>query len=86
MSYITRTGAVLLNPAEKSRKYAIEIKHKKALTNDGKRKLDLKTGRTIKLTNEQLAYRSGYLTAMSDSQKAYKSKHPNYRRKTTKKR
>lgn len=85
MSYITRTGAVLLNPAEKSRKYSIELKHKKALTNDGKRKMD-KNGKQIKLTKEQLAFRAGFLTAMSDSQKAFKSNHPNYRRKTRTKR
>lgn len=81
MSYITRTGAVLLNPAEKSRKYAIEMKHKKCLTNDGKRKFG-KNGKQIKLTDTQLAFRAGYLSAMSDSQKAFKSKHPHYRRKT----
>lgn len=78
MSYITQTGAVLLNPAEKSRKYSIEMKHKKALTNDGHRKFD-ENGKQIKLTNEQLAYRAGYLTACSDSQKCFKSKHPNYK-------
>lgn len=80
MSCTTQTGAVLLNPAEKSRKYTIEMRHKKALTNDGHRKMD-KCGKQIKLTKEQLAYRAGYLTACSDSQKAFKSKHPNYKPK-----
>ncbi len=80
MSYITQTGAVLLNPAEKSRKYSIEMKHKKALTNDGHRKMD-ENGKQIRLTKEQLAYRAGYLAACSDSQKSFKSKHPNYKSK-----
>ena len=81
MSYITDTGAVLLNPAERTRKYSIEMKHKKALTNDGKRKLD-KAGKQMKLTKNQLAFRAGWISAMSASQKAFKSKHPNYKRKT----
>lgn len=81
MSYITDTGAVLLNPAEKGKKYSLELKHKKALTNDFHRKMD-ETGKQIRLTKEQLAYRAGYLTACSDSQKAFKSKHPNYKRKS----
>ena len=81
MSYITDTGAVLLNPAERTRKYCIEVKHKKALTNDGHRKMD-KNGKQIKLTKNQLAFRSGWISAMSASQQAFKSKHPNYRRKT----
>lgn len=81
MSYITRTGQVLLNPAEKGRKYAFEMKTKQAVTNDFRRKKD-DSGRNLKLTKEQLAYRAGYLDAHKDSNKAYKAKHPNYRRKT----
>lgn len=80
MSYITRTGAVLLNPSEKAEKYAKEMKQKKAFTNDNHPKLDDK-GKQIKLTKEQLAYRAGFLAACSDSQKAFKSKHPNYKPK-----
>ena len=82
MAYITRTGAVLLNPQERGTKYALELKHKKALTNDGHRKIDSETGKQKKLSEKQLAFRSGYLQARKDSAKAYKSKHPNYKRKT----
>lgn len=78
MSVITRTGAVLLNPSEKSHKYSMELKSKKALTNDFHRKMG-DDGKQIKLTKEQLAYRAGYLTACSDSQKCFKSNHPNYK-------
>ncbi len=83
MAFVTDTGAVLLNPAEKGLKYSLELKHKKALTNNGKRKFDEKTGKQIRLTKEQLAYRAGYLACASDSQKAFRSKHPRYKRKTT---
>ena len=72
---------MLLNPAEKGLKYAIEIKHKKALTNDGKRKLD-ENGKQIRLTKEQIAFRAGYLQHQKDSNKAFRSKHPRYKRKT----
>ena len=82
MAYITRTGAVLLNPQERGTKYALELKHKKALTNDGHRKIDSETGKQKRLSKEQLAYRSGYLQARKDSAKAYRSKHPGYKRKT----
>ena len=58
------------------------MRHKKALTNTGKRKIDSKTGQQKKLDKKQLAYRAGYITAMHDSQKAFKSKHPRYQRKT----
>lgn len=73
---------VLLNPSEKSKKYAIELKHKKALTNLGKRKIDKSTGKQRKLTGKQLAYRAGYLAHQKDSNRAFKSQHPRYKRKT----
>lgn len=82
MAFVTKTGSVLLNPAEKSRKYSVEMKSGKAYTNNATRKIDSKTGKQIVLTREQLAYRAGYLNACSDSQKAFKAKHPNYKRKT----
>lgn len=74
----------LLNPSEKAKKYSIEIKHKKALTNNGMRKIDEKTGKQIKLSGKQLAFRAGYLAHQKDSNNAFKSKHPHYRRKTSK--
>lgn len=83
MSFVTENGSVLLNPAEKGLKYSIELKHKKAITNDGRRKLDPKTGRTKSLTKEQLAYRAGWLAHQKDSNKAFRSKHPRYKRKTS---
>lgn len=75
-------GKTLLNPSEKACKYAIELKHKKAITNNCKRKIDKKTGKTMKLTKEQLAYRAGYLAHQKDSNRVFRSKHPRYKRKT----
>lgn len=80
MSYITRTGAVLLNPSEKGRKYASEMRTGCAITNDFKRKKD-NSGRNVKLTREQLAYRAGYLDHAKDSNRAFVATHPNYKRK-----
>lgn len=82
MAFVTDTGSVLLNPAEKGLKYSLELKHKKALTNDGKRKMDKKTGKQIRLTKEQLAWRSGWLAHQQECNKAYRAKHPRYKRKT----
>ena len=82
MAFVTDNGSVLLNPAEKGLKYSIELRHKRALTNDGKRKIDKKTGKTKVLTKEQLAYRAGYLAHQKDSNNAFRSKHPRYKRKT----
>ena len=75
----------MLNPSEKALKYSLEMKHKKALTNDGKRKIDFETGKQKRLNKEQLAFRAGYLTHQKDSNRAFRSKHPNYRRKTKRK-
>lgn len=83
MAFVTEKGSVLLNPSEKGLKYSIELKHKKALTNSGKRKIDKKTGRTKTLSKEQLAYRAGYLAHQKDSNKCFRAKHPRYKRKTT---
>ena len=71
----------LLNPSERARKFSIELKHGKALTNNAKRKMG-KDGKQIKLTKEQKAFRSGYLQARKDSANAFKSNHPRYKRKT----
>lgn len=62
----------LLNPAEKGRKYAAELKKGIHATNDHVVKKN-KYGKPIRLTDTQKAYRSGYLTARSDNAKAYKS-------------
>lgn len=82
MAFVTNTGSVLLNPSEKGMKYAFELKTKHAITNAGKRKIDKKTGRTKKLTKEQLAFRAGYLEHQKDSNRAFRAKHKNYKRKT----
>lgn len=71
----------LLNPSEKGNKYATELAYDVALTNDGEQKMD-KHGRPKRLKTEQRAFRAGYLQAQKDSSKAFKSKNPNYRRKT----
>ena len=80
--FVTESGAMLLNPSERALKYFLELKHKKALTNDGHRKFDKNTGKQIKLTKEQLAFRAGYLAHQKDSNKAFMSKHPRYKRKS----
>lgn len=82
MAFVTKNGSVLLNPAEKGHKFSIELKHKKALTNMGKRKIDKKTGKQVRLTDTQLAFRAGYLAHQKDSSNAFRSKHPRYKRKT----
>ena len=65
----TRKGKqhALLNPAEKGKKFAAELTTNTSLTNFGEVK---KYG----LTNEQRAFRSGYLEARKDSAKAYNSR------------
>lgn len=80
---INRRGkeVTLLNSAEKGNKYALELKGGRALTN----KLDIKKdydGNPRALSDTQKAYRSGYLQAHKDSAKAFKHRHPRYKRKT----
>ena len=69
-------NVTLLNPGEKSTKYAIELKNNIRLTNNCECK------DCSGLTEAQRAYRSGYLDSQKDNQKAFKSKHPKYKRKT----
>ena len=80
MAVVTRSGSVLLNPSERAFKFSLEMKHGRALTNDGHRKT--KNGKPVRLTKSQMAYRAGYLQHQKDSNNAFMSKHPNYRRKT----
>ena len=70
----TRRGkkVTLLNPAEKGRKYAAELKSGVRATNDHVVKRD-KKGNKMRLTKSQRIWRSGYLSARSDEAKAYKS-------------
>lgn len=70
-----KTGNVrfLLNPAQKGTKYAVELKHGKALTNNLKRKTT-KNGSQKVLTEKQKAYRAGYLDARKDNARCFKAK------------
>ena len=61
-----------LNPARKAKKFAGELKRGKRYTNEGKPKRDSK-GNHMTLTNEQRAYRGGYLDARKDNARAYKA-------------
>lgn len=61
---------ILLNPAEKGRKYAAELSTGMRYTNDGNYKKD--ASGDVGLSKEGRAYRSGYLDARRDSAKAYK--------------
>ena len=72
----------LLNPNEKVQKALVELKYGVHLTNNGHEKRD-KNGNVIPLTSEERAYRAGQVSMASDSQKAFKHKHPRYKRKTT---
>lgn len=63
----------LLNPAEKGKKYAKELRTGYKYTNDGFVKKN-KNGKVIKLGKEERAYRGGYLDSRQDNSKAYKSK------------
>lgn len=56
----------LLNPDEKSRKYATELKFGYAKTNRNETKRTA-NGKAIKLTPKQRAYRAGYLDRGKDS-------------------
>ncbi len=60
----------LLNPAEKGKKYAHELKTGFNFTNGGKVVTD--EDGPLPLSKSQRAFRSGYLKSRSDSSKAYK--------------
>lgn len=63
----------LLNPSEKGRKFADELRNGAKQTNDGYIKFG-KSGKPVKLTDTEKAFRSGYLTAQKDSAKAYNAR------------
>ncbi len=71
----TRKGKTitLLNPAEKGRKYAAELKKGVKATNDHRIKNDEK-GNPLRLNKVERSYRSGYLDARRDNANCYKSK------------
>jgi len=68
LAYKTNTGIILRNPAEKAKRYARQMKSGKVR----------ETGQ--ELSPYDMAFRAGYLTARSDSAKAY-----NYNRKAKRK-
>ena len=61
----------LLNPSEKGKKFASELRDNTRYTNDNKKKAD-KDGVLLSLSDTQRAYRSGYLDARKDSANCYK--------------
>lgn len=60
----------LLNPAEKSNKFAYELKTGMHFTNFGDVKTD-RNGKPLRLTKNQRAYRVGYLGARKDNSKCF---------------
>lgn len=63
---------VLLNPAEKARKYADELAAGVRITNSGV-VVTRKNGNPRFLRDTQEAYRAGYLAARRDSAKCFKA-------------
>ena len=74
MAFKTKTGIILRNPAEAGKRYARQLKNGKVA----------ETGKT--LSSEDKAFRKGYLTARSDSAKAYCHKKGIKRKRTFKRR
>lgn len=62
----------LLNPSERGKKFAAELKDGHMYTNSGKLKVD--EDGPIPLSDTQRAFRSGYLSAQKDSANAWKAK------------
>lgn len=83
VSVTNRRGkkVTLLNPSEKARKFLVELNYDVALTNDGEQKTK-RNGKLKTLSDTQKAFRAGYLAHQKDCNRAFKHKHPNYRRKT----
>ena len=71
----TKTGKdiTLLNPSEKSKKYASELKTGHRYTNKGEYKVD-KDGVVLNLDCCSASYRMGYLAARKDNAKVYNAK------------
>lgn len=70
----TGKNVTLLNPSEKGAKFAKELKTNVARKNDGVIKFNKKTGTVQTLSQEQRAFRAGYLASRKDSARAYKAK------------
>lgn len=61
----------LLNPAEKAKKYALEMKDGIKYTNNQDIKYKENSNDPITLSKKDYAYRAGYLQARIDSSKAF---------------
>ena len=77
----TRSGktVTLLNPAEKGRKYAAELRAGIKCTNDHKIKRT-KDGSKLALDKVERSYRAGYLQARKDSANCWKAQQKKRRR------
>lgn len=64
---------VVLNPAGKAAKFAMELKTGKRYTNGGKVKVDWE-GKPLPLTEKQRRFRVGYLQSRKDNANAFKAK------------
>lgn len=73
----------LLNPAQRGRKYAYELKTNFNVTNAGKPVTD--EDGPLPLSKVQRAYRSGYLASRSDGAKCYKYNKDKKSKRTRKK-
>ena len=82
VTFQPKKKVTFLNPAEKGKKAAKELKSGIRYTNDGAVKLD-ENGKKIKLTKAQKSYRAGYLTARKDNARAYRAKKNNYLKKSS---
>lgn len=63
----------LLNPSEKGKKYAMELKTNVPQTNNGLLKVN-QNGEIRSLSKAQRAYRAGFLDAQKASAKAYNAR------------
>ena len=62
-----------MNPSEKGRKFADELRNGAKQTNDGYIKFD-PVGKPVRLKDTEAAYRSGYLDAQKDSARCYNAR------------
>ena len=62
----------LLNPAQKGKKFSLELKEGYLISNSGRYRVD--EDGPLPLSDAQRAYRAGYLDSRSDNAKAFKHK------------
>ena len=83
--HYSKRGKALLTPAQKARKFSVELKHGVGLTNTLQRKRT-KNGSIQRINKTQKAYRAGYLDARKDNAGMFKYKKKMARRTAKKKR